>query len=597
MTSVGSIELIAKIDTSQYKKGAKEIERANEDIEDSSSRTEKKGTNSFAQLGKGVAKGIGIATVAVTAFAAAATTVFLKSAVESASQVQSIRASFESLTGSAETARTIIGDLNRFSLETAFSNDQINSASRTLLGFGVSADNLLTVMRQLGDIAGATGGDLSALALVTGQVFAQGRLQAQDYYQIINSGAGTLAAELRKVVKEKTGLNDIKEAFEDGLVTADMYAEALRRSNAAGGFAFEGAIKQSKTFEGRVSNLQEGITNIGLAIIGVDRTTGDVQIGGLFDNLSKAVSAATIFIDENKEEIVAFINGAIVPLGQALSITIQAVQELIRWMQPLLDYVFQNQKVMEVLKITLIAIGAIMLGALLVAIGAVIVVLVALTATVELLIMTFEWLMQAGINTFNWIKNNWKLLLSILVYPFSQAASFIIGHFDSIRRAIGNVWDWARGVFGSIGGIAAAIVKAPVNAIIGWAQNTINGFIDQINRAIGAINNIPGVNIGSVGRVSIPYLAEGGIVTGPTLAMIGEGKESEAVIPLSKLDSMINGNSNTSNVEININMTGIMSRSRSDERQIAKNLIESVNQELRARQLPEIGGGALRGTA
>jgi len=35
--------------------------------------------------------------------------------------------------------------------------------------------------------------------------------------------------------------------------------------------------------------------------------------------------------------------------------------------------------------------------------------------------------------------------------------------------------------------------------------------------------------------IQIPFLAEGGIVTGPTLAMIGEGGESEAVIPLSKL--------------------------------------------------------------
>ena len=35
--------------------------------------------------------------------------------------------------------------------------------------------------------------------------------------------------------------------------------------------------------------------------------------------------------------------------------------------------------------------------------------------------------------------------------------------------------------------------------------------------------------------IAIPFLAEGGIVNKPTLAMIGEGGESEAVIPLSKL--------------------------------------------------------------
>lgn len=42
----------------------------------------------------------------------------------------------------------------------------------------------------------------------------------------------------------------------------------------------------------------------------------------------------------------------------------------------------------------------------------------------------------------------------------------------------------------------------------------------------------------------IPGLAEGGIVTGPTLAMIGEGGESEAVIPLSKLGSVAGTNQN-----------------------------------------------------
>jgi hypothetical protein len=34
-------------------------------------------------------------------------------------------------------------------------------------------------------------------------------------------------------------------------------------------------------------------------------------------------------------------------------------------------------------------------------------------------------------------------------------------------------------------------------------------------------------------------LASGGVVNGPTLAMIGEGSESEAVMPLSKLGSMM----------------------------------------------------------
>ena len=40
----------------------------------------------------------------------------------------------------------------------------------------------------------------------------------------------------------------------------------------------------------------------------------------------------------------------------------------------------------------------------------------------------------------------------------------------------------------------------------------------------------------------VPKMKSGGIVTGPTMALIGEGNESEAVLPLSKLNSMMNNN-------------------------------------------------------
>jgi hypothetical protein len=49
-----------------------------------------------------------------------------------------------------------------------------------------------------------------------------------------------------------------------------------------------------------------------------------------------------------------------------------------------------------------------------------------------------------------------------------------------------------------------------------------------------------GLAAGGLALGSIPQLAEGGIATSPTLAMIGEGRESEAVLPLSKLDNMMN---------------------------------------------------------
>lgn len=53
---------------------------------------------------------------------------------------------------------------------------------------------------------------------------------------------------------------------------------------------------------------------------------------------------------------------------------------------------------------------------------------------------------------------------------------------------------------------------------------------------------------------AVPAMASGGIVTSPTLALVGEGRESEAVLPLSKLDGLLGRNGSTSN-SVNVNLT------------------------------------------
>lgn len=73
-------------------------------------------------------------------------------------------------------------------------------------------------------------------------------------------------------------------------------------------------------------------------------------------------------------------------------------------------------------------------------------------------------------------------------------------------------------------------------------KDSVNWIIDKVNSVINAINSIASAGrsfgISAPTIPNIPRLAEGGIVTKPTLAMIGEGGESEAVIPLSKMNKM-----------------------------------------------------------
>ena len=77
----------------------------------------------------------------------------------------------------------------------------------------------------------------------------------------------------------------------------------------------------------------------------------------------------------------------------------------------------------------------------------------------------------------------------------------------------------------------------------------ISGIVGGIFSAFtGGIGGLIGGAIGSLFG-----LADGGIVTKPTVAMVGEGGEPEAVIPLSKLDRMIGGGGG--GITINIGAT------------------------------------------
>jgi hypothetical protein len=87
--------------------------------------------------------------------------------------------------------------------------------------------------------------------------------------------------------------------------------------------------------------------------------------------------------------------------------------------------------------------------------------------------------------------------------------------------------------------IAAALAAAALAAAITIA---FGGNFANIGKLFGGAKNFGQLFGGLFGGMSgIPGLAEGGIVTGPTLAMVGEGRGPEAVIPLDRLHEFAGG--------------------------------------------------------
>lgn len=173
-----------------------------------------------------------------------------------------------------------------------------------------------------------------------------------------------------------------------------------------------------------------------------------------------------------------------------------------------------------------------------------------------------------GQTIMDFISLTWDRIASI----FMSASQILIGILDVFMGLFtGNwsqMWEGVKSIFtGIMEGIKGG-VKGMVNFII----TMVNGCISGVNTMISGVNFIPGVNIPKI--PNIPMLATGGIVTSATLSVIGEGAEPEAVLPLSKLDSMLanSGGGGTANVVVQL-----------DGRTVARAVGQPLMDEIRVR--------------
>ncbi len=106
---------------------------------------------------------------------------------------------------------------------------------------------------------------------------------------------------------------------------------------------------------------------------------------------------------------------------------------------------------------------------------------------------------------------------------FHDVVTFLGGLGGTITTKAAHLWDGLGSSF-----------KGVINNIIGWWND--------LSFSLDIPNAIPGLpDSFTISTPNIPYLASGGVVTRPTLAVIGEAG-AEAVIPLDRLDDLSGGN-------------------------------------------------------
>lgn len=119
-----------------------------------------------------------------------------------------------------------------------------------------------------------------------------------------------------------------------------------------------------------------------------------------------------------------------------------------------------------------------------------------------------------------------------LVKPIMDGAKAVV---DGIQRAFKGLADALRGPFDAVG----RFIKSVFNGYIGLVEKFINGAISGINNLVAGANRaltalrLP--NIPTVSEVRLPRFATGGVVDKPTVALVGEGREREYIVPESKM--------------------------------------------------------------
>jgi len=227
---------------------------------------------------------------------------FGKSAIQSAADFESLQISFTTFLGSADKANEVLAELQEFSALTPFTGEQVQTAGKALLAFGVEADDLQESLRKVGDISAGTGKDFNELAVIFGKAKVQGTLFAEDINQLTEAGVPVIQEFAKQLGVSES---EVKKLGSEGKINFGNLEKAFTSLTGEGGKFFNLTESLSQSTTGRLSTLEDNWDQL-------KRTIGE----GLLPVVEVFLEAGNrtieflrnlpTFIEENKNSIIAF---------------------------------------------------------------------------------------------------------------------------------------------------------------------------------------------------------------------------------------------------------------------------------------------------
>ena len=632
-TSVGSIEYNARINTAQLKADAAVASKTVKGVGDSSEASAAQGSAAFAKFGKvGLTAAIAGATALVAVFASK-----LPAAISRIDTLNNAPKILQNLGYSADESTKAIDKMDKGlrGLPTTLDggvNAMMRFVTTTNKGIDYATDLTLAFNNML--LAGGRGPQEAARGMQQfTQILGRGKVEMEEW----NTLNEVMPAQMKQLATSMLGPTattmDLYNAIKEGNISIEQMTDKIVELNKTGGANFASYEKQAKdatfgiatAFDLMDTAITRGTTAI-VKGIGEENITGFAdKVGIAFENMGKFIAEAINYVKPYIEDL--FAN-----------------------MKPVFDYLTNNDTVLQMLKATFIALGVAIGLVVLGAVGLFTLFMVVGKATFEAIVWAVETLITGffllrdklaevitEINVFfknmldkvsevfnrllDGARNTWDSIWAAITGVANRIISFFSGAWqwlvDAGRNIIqglvngisamgGALWSGISGVASNIGNFFSGAGRWLFDA----GKNIIGGLIDGIKSMIGKVQDTLGSITDKIpdwkgpaqrDKILLVRNAElimGGFIKGlegqfgavqSTLGGLTADVPAMANSGLEWLDNEPTAANNNSTV-VNLNMSGIMSRSAADERDIARNLIKRLNQELTAKGQPAIGG-------
>lgn len=211
-----------------------------------------------------------------------------------AANIESLSISFKVLLGSASQASKLLVDLRKFAADTPLGLEEVAQASKQLLAYGFSVNELLPTLRRLGDLSSALSQPLSEIAYVFGTTRTQTHVMGKDIMQFMMRGidiVGALSVVMRK------NKDEVSELVSAGKVGFPEMQKALVLMTSNGG-KFSGMLaEQGQSLNGLWSQMRDKVSEV--------MTEIGVGIADVF-SLRDAMKGLTAFLDRGIPTIKSF---------------------------------------------------------------------------------------------------------------------------------------------------------------------------------------------------------------------------------------------------------------------------------------------------